>query len=789
MHHSLALAYAAAAWIAGTVACAVLGIAAWPLTVALAAILATVAVIRADVRWAPYAIVLPTIFIGGMLRFHAQDTGMTPDDVAHYIDGPAMRIRGEVRSEPALGDTTQRFVVDVREIQRTGEWQPASGGVQIVTGLRPLYVAGDILEIEGRFEAPAAIDNFDYAEYLAHRGIHSVMPFPESALIGHEDAGFLRESLETVRAKLSRGLALALPEPRASLAQGVLLGERSALPSELRDDLNTTNTSHLVVVSGGNIVIVAAIVAGAFTWLVGRRRAMWLALAAIVAYMLLVGLSPPVVRGTIMGALLVIAQVNGRRSNGMVAILVAAAIMVGVNPHAIRDVSFQLSFAATAGIIVLGGPLHDWILEGLCRVARRDALPHAASAIVVGPLSMTLAAIIATEPLVALHFGRLSLVAVPANMLVVPAFPLILGASAVAAVGGLSPYGSVLLVVPAYYLLSYWIAVVEGLASVPAAAVAFGGFTSWSAIASYTFITAASFAVLRRYGRPRGGRVEAHIPWSRLVPAASIALPVAVLVATAGFVMRPDAPPRLRVTVLDVGQGDAILIQTPAGADILIDGGPGRAVLRGIGQELAWHDRSIELVILTHPDADHAYGLFDVLDRYGVGRVVVGPSPPPEGWYEAVSSEGLVSEVVTAGTTFDLGGAVRLEVLWPHNGAMLASDNDASLVLRLVYRDVAFILAGDIEAAAEADLVASGIDLAAAVLKVPHHGSVTSSTREFLDAVQPAVSVISAGAGNQFGHPKPEVVGRLSEYGVVLNTAEAGSVAFETDGARLWVYD
>lgn len=788
MHHSLALAYAAAAWIGGTVAGALLGIAAWPLTIALTCILAALALLQRDHRIAIYALVLPALFLGGLLRFHADHTGIADDDVANYIDGPAMRIRGELRDDPDIGDRSQRFAIDVSEIQRAGEWQPASGGVQIHTGLRPQYRAGDILELEGRLEAPPVIEDFDYAEYLAQRDIHSVVAFPEAALIAHNDAGFLRESLLTVRRELSHGLALALPEPQASLAQGVLLGEKSALPTDLRDDLDTTNTSHLVVVSGGNIVIVASLVAGAFTWLVGRRRAMWIALAAIVAYMLLVGLSPPVVRGTIMGALLVIAQVNGRRSNGIVAILLAAAIMLVVDPFAVRDVSFQLSFAATTGIIVLAGPLHDWIAHGLCRITRREALPNALSAFVIAPLSMTLAAIIATEPLVALNFGRVSLVAIPANMLIVPAFPLILGASALAAVGGLIPHMHLVFAAPAYYALSYWIAVVEALASLPSAALSIGGYTSAEAMTSYAAIALAALGALKRFGRPPGRHLEAPIPFRRLLPLASIGVPVAVLVGTAGFVLRPEAPPRLRVTVLDVGQGDAILIQTPDGTDILVDGGPGPAVLRGLGDELAWHDRSIETVILTHPDADHVYGLYEVFDRYEVGNAITGPASFPDDWSQAVAKEGAETELALAGTTFDLGNGVTLDVLSP--GAQpFEQDNDGSLVMRLRWNDVSFLLTGDIEATAEEALLAAGIDLTSTVLKVAHHGSATSSTSAFLDAVSPTLSVISAGKDNQHGHPAAGVVDRLYDYGPVLNTADSRAISFETDGERLWVYD
>jgi competence protein ComEC len=788
----MALAWTAAAFIAGAVAAATLGAAAWPLALALAALLAALALWRQHRSVAVWAGVLPLIFLAGLLRFELVDRGVAGDDVSHLVGGPEMRARGVIRDDPVMSDASQRFVVDVREVRRAGAWARASGGAQITTGVLPRYSGGDIVVLEGEFEAPPTDASFDYAEYLAQRGIRTILDFPEVSVIGHENGNLLDETLDSVRERLARGIEQSLPEPQASLAEGVLLGRKSALPPDLRDDLNATNTSHLVVVSGANVVLVSAFAVAALSWVFGRRRALMLSIAVVLMYMLLVGVSPPVVRGTIMGILLIIAQVTGRRTNGLVSILFAAALMIAVEPDAVRDVSFQLSFAATAGIVFVAAPLHDWIIEAVARVSRRDAVPHAVSAFVVLPLATTIAAIVATEPLIALNFERVSLVAIPANLLVVPAFPLILASSGLAAAGEMLPFGHTLLAAPGFYLLSYWIGVAGWLAGLPAASVTFDGYTSWWALTTYSALTAIGYATLRRFGRPAGGRLSPGLSWRRVAPFAAAAVPAAVLVATAGFVLRADEPARLRVTVLAVGQGDAILIQTPSGEDILVDGGPGPAILRELGDELASYDRSIELVVLTHPQLDHVAGLIDVLNRYDVRRVMVGPglseSAGYDAWLDAVAVEHVIAEHPGSGTTFDLGDGVRLEVLGPTPA--LSDDyqlNNTSLVVRLVLGDVSFLLTGDIEASAERELIASGADLSATVLKVPHHGSATSSSPEFLAAVDPDVSVVSAGEGNRFGHPAADVAARLEAYGDLYVTAIHGAVRFETDGRRLWV--
>jgi competence protein ComEC len=679
--------------------------------------------------------------------------------------------------------------VTVRELQLRGEWQPASGGVLVTTGLYPRYRSGDVLELEGQLETPAALDGFDYADYLARRGIASTMGYPAAQVVGHEDDSLFRATVLSVRRRLSRAIDLTLPEPQSSLAQGVLLGRRSALPADLADDLNTTNTSHLVVVSGSNIVLVSAFVTLFLTWAVGRRPALVLSIAAVVAYATLIGLSPPVLRALIMGVLMVMATVLGRRSSSLNALLLAAGIMVGLSPSSIRDVSFQLTFAATAGILYLSSPLQRWTVEIASRVLRVEGFPGWMRALIAEPLAMTMAATVATTPFLALNFGRISLVALPANLLVVPTFPLILAGSLAAAMGGMLPAGRLILAAPGYYVLTYWIEVARWLAALPHAATSVGGYTAPWAVATYAAL-ALTVAVFVRYMREPS---EPRISSSALpVPVLAILLPAVAIAATAGWWFHPSAAGRLQVTVLDVGQGDAILIQSPDGHQVLVDGGPGGAVLRGLGDELPWYDRSLDLVVLTHPQADHMYGLIDVLSRYDIARVVAGPGVQTgagyRAWLAATDGEGIAVETAHPGMSLDIGGGARLDVIGPD--AAMAADlqlNNTGIVMRVSLGDVSFLLTADIEARAERALLTDAVDLHATVLKVPHHGSRTSSTPEFLAAVQPEVAAVSTGKDNQFGHPAPDVVARIGEYAPVYDTALSGAIHFETDGARLWV--
>ncbi|HEU4758564.1 MAG TPA: MBL fold metallo-hydrolase [Dehalococcoidia bacterium] len=241
-----------------------------------------------------------------------------------------------------------------------------------------------------------------------------------------------------------------------------------------------------------------------------------------------------------------------------------------------------------------------------------------------------------------------------------------------------------------------------------------------------------------------------------------------------------------------MGQGDAILIEGPAGHRILVDGGPsGETVAAALGRHLPFYERRLDLVVLTHPQADHLAGLPEVLARYDVAGVLdspAGDSSAYRAWRDAVRAEGAPRVEATRGQSFDLGDGARLTVLAPDPRRPPTHDpNEASVVFKLTMGRVAVLLTGDIDADAEAALVRSGADLRAAVLKLPHHGSDTSSSPDFLRRVDPLLDVVSVGAGNRFGQPSPQVLDRL-RGDLVLRTDRHGDITVSTDGQHLWIY-
>lgn len=277
----------------------------------------------------------------------------------------------------------------------------------------------------------------------------------------------------------------------------------------------------------------------------------------------------------------------------------------------------------------------------------------------------------------------------------------------------------------------------------------------------------------------------------KLVTGPRLVFGLVCLVAVIWLILRASPDGRLHVWFLDVGQGDAILIQTPDGQQILVDGGPSPgALLDELGEVLPFWDRSLDLVVLTHADADHVSGLLPLLERFEVATAVDSIGPGEEGaeaWLAATSAARVTRQPVASGTRIE-AGSVALTVLNTRDPlADLEAGNNGSVVLRLDYGANSVLLTGDAEAEAEEMMLAGSWLLRADVLKVGHHGSAASTSAEFLDAVDPGLAVISVGAENHFGHPAPELLQRLDDI-EVLRTDERGRIELVSDGTGWRVY-
>ena len=704
--------------------------------------------------------------------------------------GNAVVVEGVVVNDPEVHAARQRLRVAADRLTLPdGTTHPVNGHLVARVPMYPLLAYGDRVRLTGLLETPPAFETFDYRAYLARQGIFSQMRRVQVEVLNRGEGHPLYRLLYGLRRRAARTISLLLPEPHAALLNGILLGIEGGIPDEVMERFNATGTTHILVISGFNISILAGLFLAVGRRAFSHRLATAFAVGAVSLYTLLVGADAAVTRAAIMGVLYILAQQWGQQTLALNSLGVAAVTMTLWRPGMLYDMGFQLSALATLALILFVPGLTAWVearvpVQGPHRRAVLNVLNEA--------LVVTFAAQLLTTPLIVYAFGRLSLVSLLTNLLILPVQAWVMLGGGAATLAGMVwlPLGRLLAWVP-WAGLAWTLAAVEWTARLPYAQVEVASFGPGPLLAVYGLVLGGWWlarhperrAALRAWLRSRRGRLEA-VGWAALVA-----------VAVVPWVAVPYAPDgRLHLFFLDVGQGDAVLLQAPDGKQVLVDGGPDPQVLLAqLGRKLPPWDRTLDLVVTTHPDADHLGGLPEVLARYEVAALL-DPELPAETalsqvWSVARADEGARLVRAVAGQVFDLGHGVRLEVLWPPRERLEGdrADNNNSVVLRVRYGRFCALLTGDVEAEVERRLVAEGRLTPCAVLKVAHHGSPSSTTSAFLEAVRPAVAVISVGE-NRFGHPDGDVLARLEAAGArIFRTDRNGTVELISDGERLWV--
>jgi competence protein ComEC len=736
-------------------------------------------------RTASAAALLLTGVVGvGILR--GIEPPLPQDHVARLELPRIARVDGRLAAEPVRWAPDRlRLLIDVERVDDV----PRSGRVQAtVYGVPPPLAEGQRMAAEVRLYPATGFRNpgtFDYAKSLRREGIRVTATARADRLrpIGDPTPPWPARIKRLSSAAISR----ALPPASAALLAGLLLGERTDLPRELDDGFRRAGVYHVLAVSGFNVVLLAAAVLTLCRLArVGRRASAVVAIVVVTGFAVVVGSEPSVLRAVVMAVLVLAALLLEREASVTNSLALAALAILVVRPGDLGDPGFQLSFAATAGIVAAPMP----------------------RGVIAGAIAVSAAAHLAVLPITLTHFNQLSTIGVAANLGVVPL-------AGVATVAGLLAVGvsflSESLAQVGFDALWPVLLALRGVVAVAAAvpgAVVHLPAPPWVAIACYAGSLALGLVWWHlRDERPRVGRPSGA--------AALVLQALAVALAAWPALAPPDG--RLRLVVLDVGQGDAIVLEAPNGRVLLVDAGVGGPMRLDVGERVVapflWNRGHLRLAgaIVTHADADHAGGMQSIHRLFGIAggldadtlargpfwiggamvsslgpwRDASGGAPGPlrdplllgAAWRDVrdTADHGSVGSVVEEGSRHPAAGSRR-------------SRNDEAMVLRIEYGLASFLLASDIEAPRERALVASGAPLAATVLKVAHHGSRTSSTPEFLGAVGPAIAVVSVGPRNPYGHPDPAVLERLTTTGArVYRTDRDGAVIFETDGRTLRV--
>ena len=658
------------------------------------------------------------------------------------ITGPARRTPFRLRVPAKVREFRRRVVSEAVLLELPlGRAPPQGALIETVVQLRPP-------------RGPA--DGFDERGLLRRRGVHVVARGRSWRIVGHR--GGIAGVADRIRRELAGSIAPGLSGERRAVLAGLVLGEEEGLSQELRDRFRSSGLYHLLAVSGQNVAFVAGGVL-LIAWLLGisRLAAEVGALAAIGAYVMAVGWQPSVVRAGVAGALASLAWLVSRPRDRWYFLLLGAAVLLAWNPYSLSEPGFQLSFAAVAAIFLVV-PRLEGVLEGY-------PLPRGLAGIV----AVSGACGLATAPILLLQFGSVPVYSIPSNALaavaVAPCFGLAL---LTALLDHLLPEAAVAAAWLNGWLAAYIAACARLVGGLPGAEVSSVGVLALSGLLAGLLIV--------------GARLPA---WRR--PGLAVVVGVAAVVL-AGWKLKPEsAPPPpngFRLTALDVGQGDSLLLQVREGA-VLVDQGPPEAEvddqLRRLGV------RRLALLVLTHPQRDHVGGAAEVLERLEVDRVLDPTLPadnPDQAAALAEANERSIPVVTArAGVTFRLG-QLRLRILWPDGpGAAGEDPNLRATVILASYGRVDALLTADAESEVTLPLNPPPVE----IFKVAHHGSADEGLGRLLELTKPRVAIVSCGRNNDYGHPTPSTMATLdARPGLeIFRTDRDGRVVIETDGERI----
>ncbi len=554
----------------------------------------------------PAGVILCAFFLGG-LRFPAPQVKFQPTDLAFY-NKRAVSVEGVICTAPDRGSNSQRFLLQVENlVNENGTSLPVRGRLQVQTLPAGDWQYGDRLSLTGYLNPAAESTSSSYRGYLERQGITSLLYYPRIDLLARGAGNPITALLFKLRDHAYRTAMRIFPQPEGALYAGILLGMEDELPDTLVKAYQATGTAHIFAISGFNIAIVAGVFTAVFRrWFV-RWQAALLAMASIAFFTLMVGATPSVLRAAIMGSLGIVAQLIGRRSASLTTLAFTAALMCAFNPHLPWDVSFQLSFMATLGLMLFASPMENGLEGWLARRIPAEKV-RAWSRPIIEYFLLTLAAQAMTLPVLAYHFHRLSLSGLIANPLELPAQPLAMILGGLAVIVGMIflPLGR-LLAWLAWPIAAYTNRIVVWLAGFPGN-FTLGSVSVWTVLGLY--LLAFLFIGLAR-------------KWKQAVAQGTVlaAVSLVTVLVWRAVLTAPDG--RLHVTVLGLQDSSAFFIQTPGGNNILVNASAASEDLgAALDARLSLFDRRLDAVIVSLPSTASLNGLNALMANLPVRQVV-----------------------------------------------------------------------------------------------------------------------------------------------------------------------
>jgi competence protein ComEC len=728
--------------------------------------------------FSPFSFVLLLALFLGAARYQFSVPSFNAFHIAFYNDREyELFITGTLIEPPDYRDNYTNLRLEVSSVDTGDGDLPANGLLLARVSNNQTFRYGDILRLRGSLKTPPENEDFSYRDYLAAKHIHSYMSSAEVTVLPGRGGSLIYAALYDFKEKALNNIYRIFPDPESSLMAGILLGVDTGLTQKLQQAFKNTGTAHIIAISGFNISIIAGLFVTFFSRFLGPRRGMLVAVIGILFYTVLVGADAAVVRAAVMGSLALFAKQIGRRQAALNTLLAVALFMCLWNPLYIWDVGFQLSFFATLGLILYADPFSQFANRIITRyfpASTGEKFAELFSEFVL----LTLAAQVTTLPIMAYHFQRISLVSFIANPFILPAQPavMILGGLAVLLSLVWLPLGQIAAWVTWPFVV-YTIRMVEIFDSIPHGTIVLGELSIWFVI----FFYAALFAVTFGWSQIREG-IESVKGRTRTIGVAGglLVLVIGLLLVWRAASAIPDQ--RLHITFLDVGSADAVLIKTPTGKHVLINGGPSVTTLADeLGRRLPAFNRKLDWLIVAGTDEEDVAALPRVIERYPPDAVLWS------GNTQASFSSGVLNEYLAV-SDINVLNAEPDQVLDLGDGATLrvVTVGPRGAVLLIEWGNFRTLLPVGMSFEA-LDELRLGADIGpVSVLSLADSGYAASNPPEWIANLNPELVLLSVSASDENGMPDSEVLESIKDY-QLLRTDQNGWVEIATDGEQMWV--
>ena len=732
----------------------------------------------------PFTFILLTALFLGAARYQFSVPKFDAFHIAFYNDREYdLLITGYLAEPPDYRDTYTNLRIRVTAVD-TGDGDLPITNTLLQKSLllarvsnNQMYEYGEAIRLRGKLKTPPENEDFSYRDYLAAKNIHSYMTNAEVTKLPVNAGNPIKKALFAFKEKSLNNIYRLFPDPESSLLAGILLGVDTGLTDQLQQAFKNTGTAHIIAISGFNISIIAGIFFALFSRFFGDRRGTAIAIAGIVLYTFIVGADAAVVRAAIMGSLALWARQLGRRQMALNTLLVVAFLMCLWNPLYVWDVGFQLSFFATLGLILYATPFSEFANRIIEKVFPTSTGEKAAELFFEFVL-LTLAAQLTTIPIMAYHFQRISLVSFIANPFILPAQP------AVMIIGGLAvllsllwfPLGQIVAWI-AWPFVVYTIRVVELFDRLPHGTIFLGDFSVWYVILFYAALFSLTFgwSGFKEWTRSIGRKAGAVGVGSVLV-----ALVIGLLLVWRAANAVPDG--LLHVTFLDVGSAEGVLIKTPSGKNILVNGGESVTMLSDeLGRRISSFDRKLDWLVVAGTKEEQVAALPRVLERYPAEQVLWS------GNRQASFSSGILNEYLSI-KGIPVTEAEKDQVLDLGDGAILTvlTTGPRGAVLLLEYQNFRVMLPVGMSFDA-LDELGYGKNIApVSVLLLADSGYAASNPEEWIVNLNPELAILSVNAADENGMPDGEVLDVVKDY-ALLRTDQNGWIEIATNGTQMWV--